>query len=84
MDQLIGWGLLAAVIGGVFGASRMSKGGGGGMGDLGRHRLSAGAARFIHGKVRKLMHEGFEQRRAIAAAFSMARAKGYAVPAKPY
>jgi len=83
MDQLIGWGLLAAVIGGVFGVSRMSKGGG--MGDLGRRpKLSAGATRFIHGKVRKLMHEGFDQRRAIAASFSMARAKGYAVPPKPY
>jgi len=37
---------------------------------------------FISKKIRKLMGEGYEQKQAIAIAYSMARAKGYKVPEK--
>jgi len=49
-----------------------------GLGDLG---ISKAAQKFIHKKVGILIKdEGFSPRRAVAAAFNMARKAGYKVP----
>lgn len=83
MDQLTGWGLLALIVAGVVGTTYLQRGGGGSLGGLGAPRMSPKASRFVQGKIRKLMHEGYGQRQAVATAFSMARTKGYRVPAAP-
>lgn len=52
-----------------------------GLGALG---ISKRARRFVAAKIRKLIREeGFEPRRAVAAAFRMAREAGYKVPRPP-
>lgn len=57
-----------------------SQKGGGGMGNVGKS--SKAARKFIRRQTKKLIKAGLPQKRAVAAAYSMARQKHYKVPAK--
>lgn len=48
-----------------------------------RPKLSPRAKKFLRREIRSLMRSGYDQKRAIAAAYGMARAHGYSVPAAP-
>lgn len=49
----------------------------------GRRKTSVAAQKYISKKIKKLRHEGYAGRQATAIAFSMARDRGYKVPAAP-
>jgi hypothetical protein len=47
---------------------------------MARAKTSKGAQGFMKKHIKKHMHEGMGQKRAVAAAYSEARRKGYRVP----
>lgn len=74
-------GLGVVVVAGIIGYLMYnSKKGGGGMGNVGKS--SKAGRKFIRRQTKKLIRAGMPQKRAVAAAYSMARQKHYKVPAK--
>lgn len=73
-------GIGVVVVAGIIGYLIWNSQKGGGMGNVGKS--SKAARKFISRQTKKLIKAGLPQKRAVAAAYSMARQKHYKVPAK--